>query len=70
MSSKVYRVNDKNLIRQTTSNKKGAEDAAKFIASSFYYETFVVHQWGHGQDDHFSYLSSPKRDNLNFEGIS
>ena len=52
MSSKVYRVNEKNLIRQTTSNKIGEEVAAKFIASSFYYETFVVHQYGHGQDDH------------------
>ena len=39
MSSKVYRVNDKNLIRQTTSNKIAEEVAPKFIGVSFYQGT-------------------------------
>lgn len=66
MPSKVYRVNEKNLIRQTTSNKKGAEVAPKFIASSFYQSKRGVSKLGcihkYGQQSH-------RIDTLKTEGI-
>ena len=66
MPSKVYRVNEKNLIRHATSSKIGAEDAPKFIGTSFYQSKIGVSKLGcihkYGQQSH-------RIDTLKTEGI-